>query len=87
MLHDFGVTGIPEVELKQLNLAWHRLAPWPDGVSGLRHLKRKYVITPLSNRNISLMTDLARYEGLPKDCILRAELVRHYKPDPEVYIS
>ena len=87
VLSDFGVRGVPEAEVAQLNLAWHRLKPWPDSVSGLTRLKRKYVIAPLSNGNISLMTDLARFAGLPWDCILGAELVRHYKPDPEVYRS
>jgi 2-haloacid dehalogenase len=33
------------------------------------------------------MTDLAKFAGLPWDCILGAELVRHYKPDREVYQS
>src|SRR5262249_38888887 len=42
---------------------------------------------PLSNGNIALMADLAKYSGLPWDCILGAELVRHYKPDREVYES
>ena len=30
---------------------------------------------------------MAKYSGLPWDCILGAELVRHYKPDREVYLS
>jgi 2-haloacid dehalogenase len=33
------------------------------------------------------MTDLAKFAGLPWDCILGAELARHYKPDREVYQS
>jgi 2-haloacid dehalogenase len=33
------------------------------------------------------MTDMAKHAGLPWDCILGAELARHYKPDPEVYQS
>ena len=33
------------------------------------------------------MTDLAKHSGLPWDAILGAELVRHYKPDREVYLS
>jgi 2-haloacid dehalogenase len=33
------------------------------------------------------MTELAKYAGLPWDCILGAELARHYKPDHEVYES
>lgn len=87
VLADFNVHGVPEDALQALNFAWRRLAPWPDAVSGLERLKRRYVIAPLSNGNISLMTALARFAGLPWDCILGAELVRRYKPDPEVYLS
>jgi len=87
ILPRFGLTGLTEAETDALNRAWHRLQPWPDVVTGLTRLKRKYIIAPLSNGNISLMTDMARHSGLPWDCILGAELVRHYKPDREVYQS
>ena len=30
---------------------------------------------------------MAKHGGIPWDCILGAELVRHYKPDPETYMS
>lgn len=30
---------------------------------------------------------MAKFGGLPWDCILSAELARRYKPDPEVYQS
>jgi 2-haloacid dehalogenase len=83
----FGFGGLTEAERSALNLAWHRLQPWPDAVPGLTRLKKRFILAPLSNGNISLMTDLARHAGLPWDCILGAELVRHYKPDPEVYQS
>jgi len=33
------------------------------------------------------MTNLAKFGGLPWDVILGSELVRHYKPDREVYVS
>ena len=87
LLPDFGVTGLSESETDRLNQAWHRLRPWPDSVAGLTRLKRKFIIAPLSNGNISLMTRMAKHAGLPWDCILGAELARHYKPDPEVYQS
>ena len=87
ILVDFGVKGLSESETDALNRAWHRLRPWPDAVSGLTRLKKTFTIAPLSNGNISLMTDLAKHAGLPWDCILGAELVRHYKPDREVYQS
>ena len=83
----FGLGGMSDAERETLNRAWHRLQPWPDAVPGLTRLKQKFIIAPLSNGNISLMTDLAKHGGLPWDCILGAELARHYKPDREVYES
>ena len=87
ILADFGIAGLSEAETDALNHAWHRLRPWPDTVAGLTRLKQKFILAPLSNGNISLMTHLAKHAGLPWDCILGAELVRHYKPDREVYQS
>jgi 2-haloacid dehalogenase len=87
ILVDFGLTGLSEIETDALNRAWHRLRPWPDAVAGLTRLKKRFIIAPLSNGNISLMTDMAKHSGLPWDCILGAELARHYKPDREVYQS
>jgi 2-haloacid dehalogenase len=87
LLADLRVTGLSEAETDHLNRAWHRLKPWPDAVKGLTRLKKKFIIAPLSNGNIGLMTNLAKHAGLPWDCILGAELVRHYKPDPIVYQS
>lgn len=87
VLADFRVSGLTDAEKNDLNHAWHRLTPWPDSAGGLTRLKKRYTIAPLSNGNIALMTDLAKHAGLPWDCILGAELVRHYKPDREVYES
>jgi len=87
ILGDFGITTLTDAEKGELNRSWHRLDPWPDTVAGLTRLKKRFTIAPLSNGNIALMTDLAKHAGLPWDCILGAELVRHYKPDHEVYES
>jgi 2-haloacid dehalogenase len=87
ILVEFTLDGLSDDEKSTLNHAWHRLTPWPDAVGGLTRLKKKFIIAPLSNGNISLMTDLAKHSGLPWDVILGAELVRHYKPDREVYQS
>ena len=87
LLVDFTITGLSESETDVLNRAWHRLRPWPDAVGGLTRLKKRFIIAPLSNGNLSLMTDMAKHSGLPWDCILGAELARHYKPDREVYQS
>jgi 2-haloacid dehalogenase len=76
----------PAAELDALNLAWHRLDPWPDAVTGLRRLKRRFIIAPLSNGNIRLMLDMAKRAGLPWDAILGAEVTQAYKPTPEAYL-
>jgi 2-haloacid dehalogenase len=87
ILGEFGLSSLNAEEKDALNRAWHRLDPWPDTVAGLARLKKRFTIAPLSNGNIALMTDLAKHSNLPWDCILGAELVRHYKPDHEVYES
>lgn len=74
-----------DAEIDHLNRAWHRLDPWPDSVVGLTRLKQRYLITTLSNGNVSLLTNMAKHAGLPWDCVISAELFRHYKPDPEAY--
>ncbi len=74
-----------EAELIALNRAWEKLPPWPDVSAGLARLKRRFVIAPCSNGSIALMTGLARFGGLPWDCILGADVARAYKPDPLAY--
>ena len=86
LLVEFGVKGLTEAEKEDLNRVWHRLDPWPDAVPGLVRLKKKYIIATLSNGNVSLLTNMAKRAGLPWDCILSAELAKHYKPDREVYL-
>jgi 2-haloacid dehalogenase len=78
---------IPAASLDELNLAWHKLDPWPDAVPGLNRLKKRFIIAPLSNGNIRLMLDMARRADIPWDAILGAEVVRMYKPAPSVYLD
>ena len=85
LLETFEITDLNETEKDYLNRVWHRLKPWPDAVSGLERLRKGYITATLSNGNVALLTNMAKFAGLPWDCILSAELTRHYKPDPEVY--
>jgi 2-haloacid dehalogenase len=88
VLADYGIDAarIPAEEMDELNLAWHRLDPWPDSLSGLTRLKATRIIAPLSNGNIVLMLDMAKRAGIPWDAILGAEVVQAYKPMPEAYL-
>jgi 2-haloacid dehalogenase len=87
ILPRFGLASLAEDKRQALNLAWHRLNAWPDVPPGLARLKRRHLIAPVSNGNISLMVDLARRNGLPWDAILGAEIAGDYKPKPRVYLG
>ena len=87
ILPAYGVHGLTEDEKVYLNRVWHRLNPWPDAVPGLTRLKKKYIISPLSNGDVSCLVNMARHGGLPWDVVLCAEIFRHYKPDREAYLG
>src|SRR5471030_1764449 len=87
ILEESGLDMLSEAQKDHLNHTWHRLAPWPDAVRGLKRLKKGYLITTLSYGNVSLLTNMAKHAGLPWDCVLSAELFHHYKPDPEAYLG
>jgi 2-haloacid dehalogenase len=87
ILPRFKVSGLDVATKHALNMAWHRLDAWPDVPAGLARLKRKFMIAPVSNGNISLMVALARRNGLPWDAILGSEIAGDFKPKPRVYLS
>jgi 2-haloacid dehalogenase len=87
LLKEYNIEGLSEAEKADWAHVWRRLRPWPDSVEGLTRLKKKYIISPLSNGNVALMTSLAKFGGLPWDVILGSDLVKHYKPDREMYLS
>jgi 2-haloacid dehalogenase len=85
LVQEFGIGGLSEGEIDHLNRAWHRLDPWPDTVEGLTRLKRKYILATLSNGNVALMVNMAKYAALPWDAVLGAEVAQAYKPLPQAY--
>jgi 2-haloacid dehalogenase len=87
LLSEHKISNLSEEEIDSLNRAWHRLDPWPDSVEGLTLLKKNYIISSLSNGNVALLVNMAKYGGLPWDAVLSAEISKHYKPDPESYLS
>jgi 2-haloacid dehalogenase len=87
LLKATAVEGLSEAEIDELNLAWHRLDPWPDVLEGMARLKRQFILASLSNGNVRLMVDMARRAGLAWDAILGAEVARAYKPQAEAYDS
>ena len=85
VLGELHVEGFDAGARDELTRAWERLPAWPDAARGLKRLKRRFVVSTLSNGNRSQQESLIRYAGLPFDRLLSAEDFHHYKPDPEVY--
>jgi 2-haloacid dehalogenase len=84
-LPKFGVTGLPEDVMHDLTLSWHRLDGWPDVATAFPRLGKRFLLAPCSNGNTSLMTDIARRNGMRFDAILGADIAQDYKPRPRVY--
>lgn len=86
-LRQFDIHGLFAEDIDHLNMAWHRLDPWPDTVPGLTRLKTIFPIATCSNGNVALMVNMARRAGLPWDTILGAEPTRAYKPMKQAYVG
>lgn len=86
-LNEYELDHLDEADRVRLNLAWHRLDPWPSAIEGLTRLRTRYILATLSNGNVALMVNMAKRAGLPWDAILGAEVVRHYKPQPDAYLK
>ena len=84
---EFGLVNMTEQELVNFNQVWHRLKPWDDAVEGLNRLKKQFTVATLSNGNISLLENMAKFANLPWDQIFSAEIFGHYKPDAETYLG
>jgi 2-haloacid dehalogenase len=83
-LAEFG-WDLPAAGTEHLNRAWERLPAWPDSVDGLRLLKQRHLIGPLSNGDTALLVRMARHAGLPWDVVVGSDLLGQYKPHPDAY--
>ncbi|MDC3072139.1 haloacid dehalogenase type II [bacterium] len=83
----FNLHNISDEDFKMLVKAWHRLPGWPDSTEGLNALKKKYILATQSNGNIALIVNMAKFSNLNWDVVLGAEVIGHYKPDPEAYLK
>ncbi|MES2184878.1 MAG: haloacid dehalogenase type II [Pseudomonadota bacterium] len=87
ILPGMGLGHLTEAQRWHITYVWRRLYGWPDAVAGLTRLKPKFILGPLSNGNIALLVNMAKYAGLPWDCIFSAEHFEHYKPHPDTYLG
>ncbi|KAF9524259.1 haloacid dehalogenase [Crepidotus variabilis] len=76
-----------EATRQDLTLSWHRLHAWPDSIPGLQSLKQHVIVAALSNGNVRLLVDMAKFANIPWDVIFSAELFNTFKPNVDVYLS
>src|SRR4051794_30510810 len=66
VLAELGLDLAPE-QRDELTLAWHRLDPWPDTVTGLTRLKERVMNAPGSHGHIPQVVNLPPYARLAGD--------------------
>lgn len=84
-LRTAGLDGLPPEIIGELALAGHRLRPWPDSARALQSLAGDFSVVALSNADLAQLANFSAAGGLAWHCVLSAELVKAYKPDPAVY--
>ncbi len=85
ILPEFGLDMLNADEREHLNKAWHRINPWPDSIPGLLRIKKKFLIAPLSNGSLMLLSNMAKRAGIPWDFVFSSDMHQAYKRDPKVY--
>lgn len=83
--HGLRVDDFERSQIEDLNKAWERLPAWPDSVVGLTRLKQHFIISPLSNGDVSILVNMAKFAGLPWDLVIGSTLTHAYKPTPAAY--
>ena len=83
----FNMHNLSDDDFEFLVTAWHRLPGWPDSSDGLNLLKKKYILASQSNGNIALIVNMAKFSNLNWDVVLGAEVIGHYKPEPNAYLK
>ena len=70
LLDEFDFENVPDEHINHINRMWLRLQPWSDSVKGLNLMKNHFILTTLSNGNVSLLVNIAKFSGLAWDAIL-----------------
>jgi 2-haloacid dehalogenase len=74
-----------ERAIAALALVGHRLRPWPDAVAAVNTLADGFTVVALTDANLSQAVDLCCAAGLRWHCLLVADSVRTFRPDPAMY--
>ncbi|OZG30595.1 haloacid dehalogenase, type II [Williamsia sp. 1138] len=87
LLRDRGVVDATAQQIDAAVHAWHTIPGWPEAAESLHRLRTRYTVCALSNGNVALLSEMAKRNNFGWDVIGGADLWRHYKPAPEVYLG
>ncbi len=87
LLVKFGISGLSEADLDHLNRVWHRLDPWPDSRRGPDTPAPALCAGDALQRQRGLAHQYGETRRPAMGLYLSAELAKHYKPDPETYLT
>ena len=75
----FGFTPAPD-ELRSLHESVPSWRPFPDTVSALQQLQKRYQLAVISNIDDDLFAETRKHLGVPFDFVITAQQARSYKP-------
>jgi|TARA_B100001750_G_scaffold87595_2_gene69101 2-haloacid dehalogenase len=85
VLTDFGISGFSNSDKDEMTLFWHQIPAWPDAASGIKRLKKKFIVSTLTILSTSLILQNSRKESLYWDSIISCEMLEWYKFHPSAY--
>ena len=72
---------------QQLPESWKQLPAFEDTREGIRRLRTKFIVVPLSNLSSDVIKAVSEKAGVVWDDCKPLEYLRTYKPDPMAYLS
>lgn len=85
LLAEKKIRGFNDGDMDELTMAWHRLSPWPDSVTGIARLRKKFTVATLTILSRSLIEDISRAAPFTWDHVFSCEEINVYKPRPLAY--
>jgi 2-haloacid dehalogenase len=87
LIYTLRATKLPfeEADVRRIMEGWQELVPFPDAVTGLERLRKKYKLVALSNGENDYLGNDVRGIRFDFDRVISVEDVGVFKPSPQVY--
>jgi 2-haloacid dehalogenase len=87
LIYTLRATKLPfeEADVRRIMEGWQELVPFPDAVTGLERLRKKYKLVALSNGENDYLANVVKGIRFDFDRLISVEDVGVFKPSPQVY--